>query len=1168
MQRRPAAGFTLFEVMISLLIMTVAILVTAALLPVGLRAQQLSRSQMYAATTAMSLAAYFHNAAPKPVNTVPPWNNLPLVTPQYVNYPGVSTATTNPPLTLCDGTGAEFGWAGNLRYGGIYGCNFQYNAEEDLAGWYKGVYPVPPIIAGRLDSDGDEIQNCLAAGGELFYPDPNFEMGMNAGAAMDLTMQSSPSPELQKLVFAFTSLPQQNILTSFPAESLPWYEVYPFPPAWLSEMAMGGETRYLGHAANPPGEKTGVSALGMGTGDWSWTSGYLLYDDGGHAAYNPVVWRLPTTDGLVSNAWNIEDGTARARWYNWEKPLDDPNAWYSSPGGAPGEPYDGWYGPYGSGRNDAGLGWYEGCAYYQGRNWRYFANHMGAGNLWLTGNGQSSPDPTYAQYAQNWAYWCFQRLSGADDAYLAYPRGDYTNTRSWFNYSQDGTLALIPSQPVAVTDVIDPVNNASTSAFTCKTVSGAPQMSWPSHPPAVNLRAGWLPVRALMDDEFPRQYAGDNPSEAQDMPIIDGTGNLDTNTLRWALAPQTCKPPPTYEMRANYRDRAIDLWQAVMPTHSNIPVLVKNTANYVDVQNGGTMVDCDKYEYPPDQLNLFQIVHPSQLTSQDWPIHPAQVLALSYLAHAALLVTGYGPPFAQYDMRSNQANITKVPWEALNWTYAPSPEENVTQIPQGTAPWPQGVYKDALVVNADAAPGSSDIYIKNDTPNNYVLYPGDVITFTECYQYWWYRYGLPVRATDMLGSNKNNLWCYTEFGGMDGGIYDSNPTTFPSDTVTLPVFRVTSFNTITDGTAASVPGSTVTHITITPPLPQFPANIADCKTADNYGGSSFSPAGATIHAGSIVRRLCNEADKAFARKVHQMCMEWAQMYTASEPYDFGAPRMANHQIMMDKPLSIFDLFYDAANPASNAPNGQAQRTPINLQTVANNPGRSSTESFYRWMVPNNNVPNGYFWNATPPLQYHHDVSNFGATTWGQDAFDMMVHNQQLQPPTPDNDQKRFWPVKPFQPFHRARKLSFWSVDWKSYEDAEIVPCAPVDWSKLFVYPKNNFQWLYPNGDGGTVSSMLGIPEAPYVWYDSTRTKRMVDTMGSDVQNLETSSGGGAGPVSPGNMIWDNRVGHFGADRNGNGKLDIGPVPMTTRMKAVKVADFVFYDPVLRVNITN
>ena len=391
---------------------------------------------------------------------------------------------------------------------------------------------------------------------------------------------------------------------------------------------------------------------------------------------------------------------------------------------------------------NGGLG---GGGFYHGRNWRYFAYHQG--DRWLKGNGLGSPDPLYGANSAKWAYICFQRLTGADENYLSGPRSSYTATRPGGVY-------------------VDPLGGSSGSVF---------------------CRAGWLPVRGLLDNPSAPSYV--DPS-----PMINGGNNIDNNGYGFTPAtdgwgnPITYNPPvptlpygsswtvdtinfhlcetnqvqssnplPTYEMRANYRDRAIDLWQAVMPTGNltstgaPMPVMLKNTQALVDETAGGTMVDCDKYEYGPSELNKFQNINPSDLNASDWPLHPSQILALSYLAHAAMMVTGYAPPFAQ--VRSVQGGIEtiKLAWESLNWTYLPSSAESSYPQFMGN----QGIVKDALLVAQDAAPGATTIMVSNDSPNNFVLYPGDEITFQESYDQWWVRYGVPLRSDGSIWSGND-----------------------------------------------------------------------------------------------------------------------------------------------------------------------------------------------------------------------------------------------------------------------------------------------------------------------------------------------------------------------------------------------------------------------------
>jgi hypothetical protein len=339
-------------------------------------------------------------------------------------------------------------------------------------------------------------------------------------------------------------------------------------------------------------------------------------------------------------------------------------------------------------------------------------------------------------------------------------------------------------------------------------------------------------------------------------------------------------------------------------------------------------------------------------------------------------------------------------------------------------------------------------------------------------------------------------------------------------------------------------------------------------------------------------------------------MKWAAAYAAESPNDCGAPRRANRQIMMDKPLALFALFYDAG---ASTGDGSAVRIPQNPPTSdgsAAGLGTRRTESFYRWMVAPNLVPDSWFKGPVPAT--HQAMTSLGPGRDRQSYFEQMVYNNQLAPPSATSDAKRFWLTKTFAPFHRARELTFWAVDWKAYEDAEVVPSAPVDFAKhdrylRYNYTTANFGDIAPWIEYGH-SPLCGNPESLYAWVTPDRRERYTDVVGAEsggylYQNwvgppdqrqsgthttvgsgdafypnatslLQPTSadapatkwGPGAGVSQP--VSADVHLGHWGADRNGNGVLDVGPVPSGSRMRAVHVADFVYYDPVLRVHYGN
>lgn len=100
---------------------------------------------------------------------------------------------------------------------------------------------------------------------------------------------------------------------------------------------------------------------------------------------------------------------------------------------------------------------------------------------------------------------------------------------------------------------------------------------------------------------------------------------------------------------------------------------------------------------------------------------------------------------------------------------------------------------------------------------------------------------------------------------------------------------------------------------------------------------------------------------------------------------------------------------------------------------------------------------------------------------------------------------------PFKPWERCRQLVFWSVDWKSYEDAETVAPATPD---AFRYPVGN-----------SSSETAWSPPRTYEW-----------DLGKPTLSAATA--------------WD---------RNFNGTIDSGRIPAPVRLRARTVARFNYYD---------
>ncbi len=1045
-------GFTLFEVVISMLVLSIAVLTTLALLPIGLKSQQMARYQLFASSTAMSLLENFHS---------------PLVS--FKGH-GRLAPETNRNLSANPDDPPVPGWANRLRDYNMTTGPYQHDIERYLCGWMTGVMPVPVQIARRLDSDGDEIQKHLDQGGCLFYVDSGYVRGLTVASDRDKSIALNPPPEVQKLVFAVTGYAQENALTSHPVESWPWYELYPFPPAWVALRASGYEIRRgpiskMKHVDPGTGTVTwgppiyGQDMWGQGGGTHgnanAWDGG-IIWGDGGH-----VGWQAVTFPPAPMNARQLSPPQSS----NWPNPVTDQTInKIDAPDIAP-NPAD---------ANAAGTaGW------YQGRNWRYFKEKYGTGTPWDNG----------------WQE--FQKLAGFNDvhrdltwtAYAALAEAEHFEKAGWLP-----VMAMLTNQDDPRYDAYwyelqpDPMAPGKFRYRGGQTIGGENDVGTGVFPPRP---LGWTGSLDAAPWNTGDQYG------------------MSTRTG----APHSMPLPPTYEMRASYRDKALELWNAVASDISSYKPVKVPIGGYTPVVTN-TQEDCDVYEYGPQELEKFPLVDPHSLPAGECPPHPAQVLALSYLAHAAMLMTGWDVPFESRDVWQ------RLDWDCLAWQYRDAANALHT--------------KDAKILAADVSRGSSTVQIVNDTPGkDMVFYQGDEICFEQDYRAW-YRSAEPnPNPAPPQGCVKYRIRAATHISPGATGTVDIEP------------------NLVHD--YQSITGITGGNPWMNPPIP-----------AD------------TGHPQQIIR-VCSEYDRTFARKVHEMCMRWASSYAAENPYDWGAPRMMNHQVMNDKPLAIFDLFHDAGQ-GPTSPSNLAIRTPKNLPTVTT---VSPTESFYRWLMPPNQAPRTWFKQnftpATGPVSAlsHHGPARANTTPWYN-----LMYNPELAPastaaPTTTSewnwtsDKDRYWLNRPYAPFHRCRQLVFWAVEWKSYVDAETAPSAPLDLAKhaRSIHLKadgttvDTFWPMLAAGDGWGNSNrqdsqMAGNPENGILWLDSERKKRYLDAQTNPyLKSFWTYT----------RESEDIVLGHWGADRNNNRILDEGPIPKTTRLRALQVAHFNVYDPVLRLH---
>ncbi len=248
---------------------------------------------------------------------------------------------------------------------------------------------------------------------------------------------------------------------------------------------------------------------------------------------------------------------------------------------------------------------------------------------------------------------------------------------------------------------------------------------------------------------------------------------------------------------------------------------------------------------------------------------------------------------------------------------------------------------------------------------------------------------------------------------------------------------------------------------------------------------------------------------------HELCMRLVKLYSASQPYDWGAPRPTQNPLFTDYPLIEYDLF--TSTPVADA-------LPYQWKPVTARPVRNIGRSY---SFPNKPIP---------------------SSTWGES--------------------KNFTLAKPFAPAERCRQLVFWAVDWMSYEDCETAPSAPIDASKyLFSAPlagqsfddrMNTCTWcdhhLYA----------FRNPEKSIAYWDPIVPTLATGTQIYDPEKRVLNNDGfgkdAGSSVSNKNIF----LGLYGADRNFDGILDRGLLKKSIRLRASTVARYNFYDPRLTV----
>ena len=256
------AGFTLFEVGISLVLVAFGVISVIILFPIGIKAQEASRYKIYAACMAEQYVESYNTAH-----------------------------NANPAFEL----EAPNAWDVHVT-----GRNMAPDLEARCSSFRFGMYPLPLTIAQRLDSDNDEIQSVLSQGGYVYYPQPlantgltdtgfiNFSGtsqnrvgGMINGSGMS-TINATQANDAQKVIMAVEGYAQNNALYAFPQKAWPYYTGYPSPPI-INSYNNGGNI-WL--------------APGMTQTQWAWGQGkFYMWEDVGVGD--------PDVRGVWSNTWPV-----------------------------------------------------------------------------------------------------------------------------------------------------------------------------------------------------------------------------------------------------------------------------------------------------------------------------------------------------------------------------------------------------------------------------------------------------------------------------------------------------------------------------------------------------------------------------------------------------------------------------------------------------------------------------------------------------------------------------------------------------------------------------------------------------------------------------------------------------------------------------------------------
>ncbi|MBA3707582.1 MAG: hypothetical protein H0W83_02035 [Planctomycetes bacterium] len=1066
MNRRSA--FTLFEVVISLMLVTIATITLLMLLPLGVKAQQMARLLLFSSTKASELIETYSQCIAD-FNQSQDSRTYQLQVSWPYNY----------------GAGVS---GGDIVGKSIYGSLGQFDIERVVVNANAGNYAVPLEIARRLDSPGDQIQGVLDVGAHLYYCDPVPAKHATHGL---YTMGALPdsSPELQRIVWAVVGYPQQNALPMDPVEQ-PISEMWPFPPAGRDRTIpryyqVGLRYEFMGDP--PPPKKS---------------------------KFEPVA----------------PYATAAVPTYTW-----DP----STQGNAAGQ-------------------------LYQMNTWEVYAHEereIGAPAIWDAGVHE------------------MRRLSHLHWGRIAHQLKGY----------QQGSSGLVVKAPAGF-------------VLPIKFVSGRFLADGTYEEPFAWFDANDKYVCGRHEIPLSTPMIGiPAPAVGLPMSIYRGTdilyedhetwNNTDPSDASQGLHGQIRLGMPSLQRRVMYRTAALALWGKVQgpigtlqpPGFQYGPISIHSAP--ADNLNANPAADpnvADWISNLPDAQNpLLGIIDPPNPIH----IHPAQVLALSYLAHAAVMVTGYKPPFVDTkwntdakDDASVQPADPTLPYKALEaadtylydlWETATKPRRPSASVPGFVG---QAYVGNTPLTLADFA--TNPEWFEKDLPS-----PGQPFVY--------HRMTGPILnpnpppyadrgAFDHAGRSAAGAWKFVA-GTTPGtllrrwigdGFYTTKTDTQMARNAHETFMRWAMAYISENPYDFIVPRPMNRQTMIDQPMFCFDIfdsagkarrTVGNLAAADKLG--KMAPFYPTIWGSH--RLMPNQYYDYLG--VDDSYMEWLVERSSFYPPAPAPKPNGNWQDRWG--------FFEWGNVKTTDP-----KWPIEWGAPYANNDQGAAIAHIDGFGVSTSTGKVFHPRYGPGYQY----MAFGrASLHGQNAPGEGISTKGIKAFRSTNDHdSRYWFNNPFKPADRGRQLVFWSVDWKSYADSESAPSVPQEWT---THGRSYSGWdtvAWMNGRVGGFTSLgrlCGNPEQDFVWMtperDGTMTRPPADIVAPMNPGLE---GDVFDARHPG--VWYARqplyaaidlekwspyyaMGLWGADRNHNGTFDRGCVPATQRMRAAEIARFNFYDPI-------